>query len=154
MQVPCSIDDPSGVIAHAYDGDLYQQQVVLEKPLSLLLFFLHQEVNLQLLKAPSSWVDQRYCSDLWQIQTKMSHGHKNQSNSLSCQLHHTRLFLFPTWAAVFDGDEGCKVLGVVAKNDWVFVALCGQPVQWQINPTHIQRRDGGARFHTPDHLVC
>lgn len=59
-----------------------------------------------------------------------------------------------TWTAVFDCDEGSKVLRVVAQHDGVFVAFCGRPVERQINPTNVQRRDGGARFHTPDNLVC
>lgn len=63
-------------------------------------------------------------------------------------------FLLTTWTAVFDGYEGCKVLGVVAKHYGVLVALCGRPLERQVNPTDVQRRDGGARFHTPDHLVC
>lgn len=62
-------------------------------------------------------------------------------------------FTTHTWTAVFDSDEGCEVLGVVAEHYRVFVAFCGRPVEWQINPAHIQRRDGGARFHTPDNLV-
>lgn len=116
----------------AYDRDLYQDQVVFEKPFFLLLFFLHQEVNLQLLKVPPPRVDQRYRSDLWEIQTK-----KNMSNLTSGLLSFSvyrlgsvtmSLFVFPTWTTVFDGDEGRKVLGVVAKHDWVFVALCGLPV--------------------------
>ena len=49
-------------------------------------------------------------------------------DSLSCLLHDTCLLVFPTWAAVFDGDEGCKVLGVVAEHYWVFVALGGRPM--------------------------
>lgn len=39
-----------------------------------------------------------------------------------------RVLLFPTWTTVFDGYEGCKVLGVVAEHYRVFVALCGRPV--------------------------
>lgn len=63
-KVPCSVNDPCSIIAQAYDRDLYQLQVVFEEPLFLLLFFLHQEVNLELLKAPSSWVYQRNRPDL------------------------------------------------------------------------------------------
>lgn len=70
LQVPSSIDDPCGIVAQADHWDFYQQQVIFEKPLFLLLLFLHQEMNLQLLKAAPSWVDQWHCSDFWEIQTK------------------------------------------------------------------------------------
>lgn len=80
VEVPCSIDDPCSIVAQAYDRDLYQQQVVFKKPFFLLMFFLHQEMNLQLLKAAPPWVDQRYCSDLWEIHTTTVRRNEHMSN--------------------------------------------------------------------------
>lgn len=51
-------------MAQADDGDLYEVQVVVEQPLFLRLLLLHQEVNLQLLKAHPLRVDERNGSDL------------------------------------------------------------------------------------------
>lgn len=52
-----------------------------------------------------------------------------------------------TWATVFDGDEGSKVLGVVAEHYGVLVALPWRPVQRQVDAPHIEGREGGAGFH-------
>lgn len=64
LTVPSGVDDARGVVAQADDGDLYQLQVVLEEPLLLLLLLLHQEVDLEFLKASPSGVDERHRSDL------------------------------------------------------------------------------------------
>lgn len=77
----------------------------------------------------------------------MTLGGKKKKKCFSC-------FLLPTWAAVFDGYEGREVLRVVSEHDGVLVALCGRPLERQVDPAHVQRRDGGARLHTADHLVC
>lgn len=52
-----------------------------------------------------------------------------------------------TRATVFDGDEGGKVLGVVAEHYGVLVALPWRPVQRQVDAPHIEGREGGAGFH-------
>lgn len=172
VRVPSGVDDLDGVVAQVDDGDFHQYQVVSEKPLFLLLLLLHEEVNFELLEASSSRVDQRDGSDLWNEFTQVVTcgqfcGVRGRFDFVVAFLSHLTcekvffgfiffffLKAFVTWTAVFDRDEGREVLGVVAEHYGVFVAFCGRPVEGQINPTNIQRGDGGARFHTPDNLIC
>lgn len=44
-----------------------------------------------------------------------------------------------TWAAVFDCDQGGKVLGVIAEHYGILVALSWRPVKRQVNASHIER---------------
>lgn len=43
-----------------------------------------------------------------------------------------------TWAAVFDGDQWCKVLGVIAEHYGIFVALSWRPMQRQVYAPNIE----------------
>lgn len=42
-------------------------------------------------------------------------------------------------STVLQGDQGYKVLAVVAENDGVSVAFLGRPMERQVNSAHLQR---------------
>lgn len=87
-QVPCSFHNLCNVMAQS-DRDLYQVQVLFEEPLFLLLLLLHQKMNFQFLKAIPPRVDQRYCSDLWEIQLKI-HRAKSMNRGPALSLYRAK----------------------------------------------------------------